>query len=34
VQFTQAEAELADTLLETCRKAIRNRQESARDDDF
>lgn len=35
VRFTQAETELADTLLDTCRKAIRNRQESARDkDDF
>lgn len=34
VQFTQAESELADTLLETCRKAIRNRQESDDDRDF
>lgn len=34
LQFTQAEPELADTLVETCRKAIRHRQESARDNDF
>jgi len=34
VQFTQGEPQLAETLLGTCRKAIRNRQESDRDDDF
>lgn len=34
VGFTQTEPELAQTLLDTCTKAIRNRQESRNDDDF
>lgn len=34
VQFTQVEPELAETLVDTCGKAIRNRQESSDRDDF